>query len=786
MTLVYLGIGWSLGLALASVCPLKVPVWLLLGLLPTTAALLEGRGRRLSVAAIFLFLGAARYQSVRPEFAPADLAAYNNLGYGLYEGWLAAEADLRADTTRLIVEVESLQLEGQAPRQVSGKALLEMPRADFASSSYRYGDRLRFFGRLRTPPADPEFSYRDYLARHGIYTLVLQPQIERLPGRAGALFKRALFDLKHEVQTVLHRILPNPESALLSGILLGNDRRIPRPLMDDFNTTGASHVIAISGFNISILSALLFTWLRRAIPPRTAGILAIAVIALYTVLVGADAAVVRAAIMGSLLVAASLLGRRTYGPASLMAAAIAMTAANPLLAGDVGFQFSFAATLGMMLYAEPFQHVALRGLSRLLRPHLAIRIVGFLNESLLVTLAAQITTMPLIIFHFGRLSAISLLTNLLILPVQAPLMILGGLAAAVGLLWLPLGQLLAWPGYLCLWWTISVVQVTARVPHANLSVPLSLPGLLVTYGLLAAATVLWAHHKEAIVRLSRSFPAVKFSLAGAALSTMAAVSFIASKPDGRLHVIFFDVGEGEAILIQTPTGRQVLVDGGPDPDLLLAHLGRALSFWDRSLDLVIATHPDGEHVNGLPAVLAGYRVGALITNGAASGSPAWEEMLTLARETGIPVSAAVRGQTIDLGDGPVLEVLHPIASHAAEPDEDAVVLRLCHGNATFLLMSDVGGAAEAELAESGVLLPSLVLKPGNGGDRAGTTQGFLTAADPQIVVLSVGEYNSYRHPHPRVVERLQDRGCALVRTDEQGTIDFATDGTHLWLHSERQ
>jgi competence protein ComEC len=786
MTLVYLGIGWLLGLALAGVCPLRPLVWLLLGLLPVIAALIERRNRRLWVAIIFLFLGAARYQSAQPSFTPADLAAYNNLGYGAFEGWLAAEPDPRTDITRLTVAVESLQLEGQAPRKVSGKALLEAPRTDFARSSYRYGDRLRFSGRLRAPPTDPEFSYRDYLARQGIYTLVLQPQIERLPGRAGTPLRRALFDLKHQVQGVLRRILPDPESALLSGILLGNDRRIPRPLMDDFNTTGASHVIAISGFNISILSALLFTWLRKAIPFRTAGILAIAVIALYTTLVGADAAVVRAAIMGSLLVAASLLGRRTYGPASLMAAAIAMTAANPLLAGDVGFQFSFAATLGMMLYAEPFQQAALNGLSRLLRPHLATRIVGLLNESLLVTVAAQLTTLPLIIFHFGRLSAISLLTNLLILPVQAPLMILSGLAAAAGLLWLPLGQLMAWPGYLCLWWTISVVQTTARVPHASLSMPLTLPGLLAIYGLLAAATVLWARHKEAIVRHLSSFPAVKISLAGAALSVLAALSFIAARPDGRLHVTFFDVGEGEAILIQTPTGRQVLIDGGPDPDLLLAHLGRALSFWDRSLDLVVATHPDGEHVNGLPAVLAGYRVGALITNGAASGAPAWEEMLALAAEAAIPVTPAVRGQTIDLGDGPVLEILHPIAPRAADANEDSIVLRLSYGKATFLLMGDASAEVEAKLIESGVLLPSLVLKPGDGGDRAGTTEDFLAAVDPQIVVLPVGEHNPSRHPHPRVLERLQARGCALLRTDERGTIHFTTDGAYLWLDSEKQ
>lgn len=785
MTLVSLGIGWFLGLTLASVCPLRAPIWLLVGLLPAAAALIDPRKRRLWLALSFLYLGAARYRSAQPRFGPADLGAYNDLGYTHMEGWLAAEPDQRSDTIRLTVAVESIQLEAQTRRPVSGKALLETSRGAFSRSNYRYGDRLRFSGRLQTPPDDTEFSYRTYLARHGIFSLVRQPQIEILPGRVGSPIRQVLFDLKNRVQAALRQILPSPESALATGILLGDERRIPRPLMEDFNNTGASHIIAISGFNISIVTALLFTSLRRAIPPRTAGVLAIIVIALYTILVGADAAVVRAAIMGCLLVTADLLGRRTYGPASLMAAAIAMTAANPHVGTDPGFQFSFAATLGMMLYAEPLQRTAYDTLSHLFRPRRAARVVHLLSDSLLVTVAAQITTLPLIAFHFGRVSVISLLTNMLVLPVQAPLMILSGLAAAAGVLWLPLGRLLAWPAYLPLWWTISIVQITARIPRASLSVPLGLPGLVVIYGTLAAATCLWASHKEVIMRHLRSFPTLKISLAGAALSLLAAVSFLAGRPDGRLHVTFFDVGEGEAILLETPAGRQVLIDGGPDPDLVLAHLGRALSFWDRSLDLVIATHPDAEHSNGLPAVLADYQVGALITNGATSGSAAWEEMRAMAGHAAIQVTPAVRGQTINLGDGTVLEVLHPVSLRAAEADENGIVLRLRYEDATFLLMGDAGGEVEAELIASGALLPSLVLKPGDGGDRAGTTQEFLAAVDPQFVVLSVGAHNPHRHPYPRVLERIRARGSTIARTDQMGTVRFSSDGEHLWLDSQK-
>ena len=786
MTLVYLGIGWLVGLVLAAACPLKWPIWLVLSSLPITAAILrrDDRGRwRLYLALAFVLLGAARYGAGRPRFGPADLASYNDAGWGEFEGYVAAEPDPRTDLTRLTVMVERMQLEGDEPRSVSGLVMVEAPRYPV----FRYGDRLRFAGRLETPPEWDDFSYKDYLARQRIYSRVRQPIIEELDGRSGSAVKQTLLDLKSTVQTVLRQILPDPESSLLSGILLGNEGGISETLMDDFNATGTSHIIAISGFNINIIIFMLFTRLKQWAPRRPAGILAIVIIAAYTALVGGDAPVLRAAIMGSLLIVGKLLGRQSFQPTSLLAAAIGMTMVNPLLPWDVGFQLSFAAALGLTLYSERFRAAAHRGLLRRLGQEKADWLIKPLNDGLLLTLAAQITTLPLIVYHFGRLSLVSLLANCLILGVQPHLMALGGLATAAGLAFLPLGRVVAWLSYPLLWWSIRVAEALARFSRASVEAELALVGLLAIYTLLFGTT--WLIFRRGgnanLWRKLTARRALVASCAAAAISLLTAISLISGLPDGRLHVTFLDVGEGEAILIQTPAGRRILVDGGPDPAILQSHLGRELSFWDRSLDLVIATHPDSAHVNGLPVVLESYRVGALITNGQSNGPPAWDELLALAKQIEIPVVTAIRGQTIDTGDGVVLDLLHPGSRLAERFNDNSIVLKLRYGDATILLTGDASQDVEADLIKAGLPLQSIVLKAADSGDRDGTGQPFLYAVNPWLVIFSVGDAkeNPNHHPAERVLERVEK--IAVGRTDQLGNIHLITDGQQLWAETER-
>ncbi|KKK63294.1 hypothetical protein LCGC14_2995740, partial [marine sediment metagenome] len=251
---------------------------------------------------------------------------------------------------------------------------------------------------------------------------------------------------------------------------------------------------------------------------------------------------------------------------------------------------------------------------------------------------------------------------------------------------------------------------------------------------------------------------------------------------GRLTVIFLEVGQGDAIMIQGPDGHRVLVDGGPNEDAITAALGRRLPFYDRRIDLVVLTHPQADHLGGLPAVLRRYDVGSILASpveGDSAAFRAWKDSL---RAESVPYHEAVAGQTIDLGNGARLHVLSA-PSEGRDPNESSVVIKLTMGRASFLLTGDIGSAREAALVRSGADLRATVYKVPHHGSDASSSSQFVSAVDPLVDVISVGEDNRFGHPSPEVLERLD--GDAVFRTDLHGDVTVSTDGQRLWITTGR-
>jgi competence protein ComEC len=264
-------------------------------------------------------------------------------------------------------------------------------------------------------------------------------------------------------------------------------------------------------------------------------------------------------------------------------------------------------------------------------------------------------------------------------------------------------------------------------------------------------------------------------------------SIALTMPDDRLHVSFLDVGQGDAILIQTPDGQDILIDGGPDPRKINLELGKKLPFWDRTIDLVVCTQPQADHVTGLIEVLQRYRVKQVLEPGIPYETPIYQEWLRLIETKGIEYNIARTGQEIDLGNGIRIEVLNPPESLFEETshdvDNNGAVLKLMWSKIGFLFTADIRAEAELELVQQRANLKSTVLKIAHHGSKTSTTSQFLAAVDPEVAVICVGADNSFGHPSPEVLERLIDRlgGDTVYRTDEDGTIEFITDGETLWV-----
>lgn len=724
--------------------------------------------RLLMLSLLVAFLGAVRYQAALPQVTPDFIAWYNGgEAEMVVVGVVDAFPDVRDGYTNLRVRVERIRPEETIfHEQVHGLLLARVP----LERAWHYGDRVVLRGTVETPPEAETFSYRDYLARQDIYSYMPHPSAALLEAGQGNPLKAALYSFRQRALDTVYQLWPDPEASLLAGILLGVESGIPAEVKQAFNDTGTSHVIAISGFNITIVSALFAVLFSRWLGPwRGAAVTALGV-AVYTFIVGGDAAVVRAAVMGGLTLLARQIGRRQFGLNSLAFTAALMTLLNPQVLWDVGFQLSFAATLGLVLYAEPLSQAFVNLASRRLPPATVKRLVGPVGEYFLFTLAAQVTTLPVVIYHFQRLSLTSLPANVAILPAQPPVMILGGLAVLLALVFYPLGQLIAYLSWPFVVYTIRMVEWFAQYRAGVLVLgQLSLYVVVAFYLLLFGLTFGWNWLKSRL-------PVLRPALATATLGLAVVLVWQAAlnAPDGLLHLTILDVGDGDALLIQTPEGRFVLVDGGPSLTRLSDALGRRLPLFHRQLDFLIVGAVGEDQLRALPRTIERFPPAGVLWAGLTHGTWQARQLQESFTEASIPVTLAEAGHIVDLGQGAQIEVITTGARGAI------LLLRWDQFRGLLPLGGDF---ADLETLDMGREIgPVSALLLADSGYAPLNPPQWIANLHPQVVLLSVAADNYEGLPSKETLEALQS--YVLLRTDQHGWIHLSTDGQQMWLEAK--
>jgi len=795
--------------------PPIVMVW------PTSAGFEAPQAGLAPVAYVALLLcglaGLFRYATnpITPCWQPHDLAYYNIPADQAFAptapqvtvtGYVSSYPLVKDARQRLEVTVTTLAQAGVTYPVQGELRLSTTPR-----QAYAYGQLLILYGKLVTPPDFEDFSYREYLARKGIHSLFYAKTLETPPlPRAGTWAMHLLYRFRARGEAVLNRCLPEPYAALANGMLLGIEAGIPDALYEQFNVTGTSHVIVISGSNVALIAGVLMALGQRLFGRRRALWPTLGGIAAYAFLVGGDAAVLRAAAMGALFVVAAGLNRRSTALISLAVAAWVMTLVNPLTLWDVGFQLSSAATAGLILFSPRVTHFftrlwpALFGNKPLTRM-LAVGGVdlwgggrtllqGLLQDGFLVTIAANLTTLPLVLYYFGRLSLASLLTNLLIAPAQGLIMLWGSGGVLLGVAGLnALAQLVLWVPWLCLVWTVAMVQWSAALPYAAVSLSnYGLSQLALTYLLIAISTSARSWRRDLRHWLTNRRPqwGAPWVIGPTTVGVLALLATLVwavalTQPDGRLHLYFLNIGQGDGILIQTPSGRQVLIDGGADPQRLQQELGAVMPFWDRSLDLVLLTHPDSDHMGAQVTLPARLATDYAIETAVSRANPAADEWRAALTAHGVDQQIQQQDGWLDLGDGVALWSLWPPAGGVQDENadnENSLVTKLVYGDFSVLLTGDAGLPSETALLATPDLLAATVLKVGHHGSNGSSGAAFLTAVNPQIAVIQVGAANDYGHPHQEVLDRLAGR--LILRNDQQGRIHLSSDGRQLWLETE--
>ena len=792
--------GAALGLFVLSA--LLVALWLKLG----------RRSVKPAVLATVLLLGILRADGVGDP--PSSLNPYHGAGVVRVRGLVNGDAESVGAAYRFRLRVEDLS-RGNEWVEASGNLLVTAnPSPELAGSRdrpyFRYGDFLQLEGVLEAPPELDDFDYPGYLADQGIGTVMPFPVASLVEQDRGSPFIRALNRMRRSLADSLAESVPEPEASLGQALLLGLRDSLPEDLVDQFRDTGTAHLLAISGLHVGVLLALslgLSGWVlgRRHqlyLPPP------FLLVWLYGLLAGMSPSVTRAAIMGTVYLAALFFGRpRSVLPALGFAAAL-VVAVSPGVLWSVSFQLSFAAMIGIAILADPIAG-RLRWLydghaGQPQRPSDGLVLFfDCISYSAAMVIAASVTTMPLAMLYFEHVSLVGLPTTLLVLPALPFVLVTNTFASVTGLASTAVSEPIGWVAWLASSYVTLVVGAVSKLPGASVDTGRVAPFLVLAYyamliGVVASST-LRPKIDSLAVRLrgpstsspSRGRPVRWWALLSAVI--VAALVWLAAltAPDGRLHVSFVDVGQGDAVLIETPGGRRVIVDGGPEQLEMVRYLGDRMPFRDRTVDLVVLTHGHTDHVNGLLELLRRYDVETVLERATDhDGAPylAWHRAVGLEQAT---VVTARPGIVVSLDNGAFIEVLGPPdrlpKGTQSDVDNASVVLRLVYGDFSFLLTGDAFAHAEDGLIRRQASTDSDVLKVGHHGSRSSSSRAFLDAVSPAIAVISAGKDGRNGYPHDETLAALSAYVPPeqIFLTGDHGTIEFITDGESLSVKTER-
>ena len=421
---------------------------------------------------LFLVAGIWRYQSFLSKLENSEIKKHINENVTLI-GIVDGEPGIREKVIKLKIKIEG----------IDDEILITTRRYP----EYRYGDRLKITGRLEEPQVFEGFNYKNYLLKDGILAVINFPEITFWGKDFGNPIMKILFLFKNKLKESLNGLMSPPQSALLEALFFGDEENISKDWKEKFNLTGTRHITAVSGMNITIISALILNFLLSVgFWRQQAFYFSIILILLYILMIGAPASAIRAGIMGLLFLTAQHFGRISTGSRAIVFAATLMLFLNPLLLKfDIGFQLSFLAILGL-IYLQPTFSDFFKRIPNLLQ----------LRYTLSSTLSAQFFTFPILIYNFGQISLISPLTNILIIPFLPIITILGFIFSFLGIIFQPLGYFLSWPTWLLLTYILKIIDLSLKIPFSYLTFKnVHWIFLLISY-LILGGLVFWLNQKR--------------------------------------------------------------------------------------------------------------------------------------------------------------------------------------------------------------------------------------------------------------------------------------------------
>lgn len=776
------------------VLPLSAIVLGVLLLIAGTALVLAGRAapRPALLTAVFFIAGtiaAVSTASLFPHNHYRNTLSFDGRVH-MVTGRIASPLDRDPGRTAFVLSVESID------NMPSSGRLRVSVRDEQATAGY--GDIITMNGRFLEP-----FGYRNpggfdspaFLARQGIFaTLSVRSFHDVSVTRAGRGFVRSIQDMRERIRRHFLQAISGQGSAILQAMTLGEEGGLTDETRDRFMAAGVTHILSISGSHLGLVAFTCFGLLRwlffllpepvylrltlHTDPRKIAAACTVFPVVFYALLAGGQTATIRSLIMILAVFFSVLLDRENKLLHSLATAGAVILIADPLALFEISFQLSFLSVLSIGYVVTSWNE-------------LVVPSEGFFPKCgrgilllLLVSVTAGFASAPLVAYYFNQVSLVGIVSNVIVVPfagfVVVPLGLTSGLLSlALDRLPVPVLNQAAADAF------AGLVALFSRFPLAGLHLPSpGIPVLLASGVLLSSAAVLARTLLAARFRpFEHSHRVPRIAVFSLALS--AAVLLLSVLPFGmsrQPRITFLDAGQGDCALVELPSGKTILVDGGGTRDNRF-DLGRrvlAPYLWDRGIskiDLLVLSHPHPDHMNGLFSILRLFDVGEVWVHGLDTHLPGYDELVATMRERNI------QQRTVSAGTPPTrigeaeLTVLHPRQGFTARSrkafdaeNNRSLVVRMGLGGMSFLFTGDIGEEAERAIIRTGGKLACDLLKVPHHGSRTSSSEAFLSRLRPGAAIISVGRGNTYRHPSEETVERLERSGARILRTDRDGAV----------------
>ncbi len=567
-------------------------------------------------------------------------------------------------------------------------------------------------------------------------------------------------------------VLPEAERALVPALVDGDDSQMPADVAADFRTTGLTHLLAVSGANLTLMLSFLLTTARWCgVRGRWLLVVGAAGVVFFVLLARPQPSVLRAAAMGVVALAGLSAGGRRRGTRALCIAVVALVLVDPWLARSVGFLLSTVATAGILLFAPRW------------RDGLTAWMPAWLAEAIAVPLAAQLACTPAIAAISGQISLVGVVANMLVAAAVGPTTLLGLVAGLVAIVSDGLGHLGGYAAGVPAWWIVSVAAQGSELAGASMTWPVGIPGITVLTVLVVCLVLV----------LPRLLSHRNASLACAGVLVVVIIQPLGRPgwpPDNWLMVMC-DVGQGDALVLNAGYDAAVVVDAGPDPGLVDGCLDR---LGVDEIPLVVLTHFHADHVNGLPGLFDGRAIGEIEVSPLADPPDQAAAVSSLAAESAVPVTIAVAGEQRQVGQLS-MHVLGPLSvpagdgyearSEGSAPNNASVVMLVEVNGRRLLLSGDAEPEEEGEILASGADVQADVFKVAHHGS-ADQDPDFVLATDAPLAIISVGSDNDYGHPAPATLGLLSDLGAHVYRTDQHGDIAVVERAGELAVLTSRR